>query len=59
MKAKLTGIMIGLFVMAIGWVFNIVKLVEDGSTSIDFTLMMLFRLIGVFFIPLGSVLGFL
>lgn len=44
-------------VMAVGWVWNIVKIVQTGSDVI--TGMLIARCIGVFVPPLGAVLGFL
>lgn len=45
---------------AIGWILNICKLVAASGTEIsDMTLMVVFRVIGVFAAPLGAVLGFL
>ena len=41
----------------IGWVWNIVKIVQSGFDVI--TGMFIARCIGVFFVPLGAVLGFL
>lgn len=41
---------------AIGWVWNIVKLVAVISDPL--TAMVIVRAVGVFFAPLGAVLGF-
>ena len=41
----------------IGWVWNIVKIVQSGFDV--FTGMLIARCIGVFVAPLGAVLGFL
>ena len=41
----------------IGWIWNIVKIVQSGFDV--FTGMLIARCIGVFVAPLGAVLGFL
>lgn len=42
---------------AVGWVMNIVKLL--GTLYGDLTLMAIARIVGVFAVPLGAILGFL
>lgn len=66
MRKQLNTASDGLFVLAIiaiaalavgGWIANIVKLIGviDGSI----TAMFIARIVGVFFAPLGAVLGFM
>lgn len=43
-------------VLGVGWVWNIVKIVQ---TCCEFNLIFIFRVIGVFMVPLGGVMGFL
>lgn len=43
----------------IGWVLNIVKLVTTDLKIVEFGMMEILRIIGVFLAPLGAVLGFL
>ena len=43
-------------VVAIGWIWNIVKLI--GQISEPITAMFIARCVGVFAVPLGAVLGF-
>lgn len=57
---SLVGVMMFIaliFLTAVGWVWNIVKLVDT-----DFALnagMFVVRVIGIFFAPLGAILGYL
>lgn len=58
-----TGIVVVMFYLAIligggiGWVWNIVKIV--GTISEPLTAMFIARAVGVFFFPLGVILGYL
>jgi hypothetical protein len=45
-----------ILVLGVGWVWNIVKIVQSGFDVI--TGMFIARCIGVFVAPLGSVLGY-
>jgi hypothetical protein len=41
-----------------GWVMNIVQLLSTASMALsDLTLLTVLRVVGIFFAPLGSVLG--
>jgi hypothetical protein len=55
------GFIIGLMALAVyGWVMNIVQLLSTTSIALtDITLLTVLRVVGIFFAPLGSVLGLL
>ena len=55
----LIGAVVAILMMAgaIGWVWNIVKIVQ--SLGYDLTTLFVARCVGVFFAPLGAILGYL
>ena len=42
--------------IAVGWILNIVKLIQ--TDFVPMTTMLIARVIGIFLVPLGAVLGF-
>ncbi|EBS2684413.1 hypothetical protein DRY79_14095 [Salmonella enterica subsp. enterica serovar Montevideo] len=55
---KITSIWIGLCIVLLGgWVMNLVKLIASGDLHFNAG-MTLARVVGIFIVPLGSVLGF-
>lgn len=61
---NLPTIVAGLWVFGIiGWILNLVWLVQDvtGQTfgQLDVTAMLILQVVGVFFAPLGSILGYI
>ena len=56
MRNILSVVVLGLFAVgAIGWVFNVVAIVHASQV----TGLVIARVVGIFIVPLGSVLGFL
>lgn len=55
----LTELLIGLIVLvgASGWIWNVVKIATADFN--DITGLLVLRVIGIFFAPLGAILGFL
>ncbi len=53
------GMMAFTFIMAAGWIMNIVSIYSLFASGNDITPMAVFRMIGVVVVPLGSILGFL
>ena len=46
------------FPMFIGWVFNIIDVVTVALDNEPLTTMFILRIIGIFFFPLGTLLGY-
>ncbi len=45
--------------LIIGWVWNIVKIVELAGADVAVTTMFILRCVGVFLAPLGGILGWM
>lgn len=43
--------------IGVGWVMNIVDLINAASAGADFTLFLALRIAGIFVPPLGAILG--
>ena len=56
--AKLIGIALVLLA-PVGWILNIIKIFQVESSVIDWGGVEVARVIGVFFAPLGALMGFL
>ena len=55
---KVTAMIVGLAIFMLGgWIMNLVKLVNGGDLQFDAG-MTLARVVGVFIVPVGSILGF-
>lgn len=55
---KVTAMVVGLATLLLGgWIMNLVKLVNGGDLQFDAG-MTLARVVGIFVVPLGSILGF-
>lgn len=51
-------ILLGLAVF-VGWIFNIIHLVSMvGSETVVFTVEFVLRIVGIFVMPLGAIMGF-
>lgn len=57
MKALLFGYVVALIAAVIGWVMNIIALVHMFNG--DITPLFIGRIVGIFFAPLGAILGYL
>ena len=47
----------GLGLVLYGWVLNILSLIQSAVAGSEFTLLIVLRAVGVFFAPLGAILG--
>ncbi|EHK0743347.1 hypothetical protein JYR44_004176 [Salmonella enterica] len=55
---KVTAIIVGLTIFLLGgWIMNLVKLVNGGDLQFEAG-MTLARVVGIFVVPVGSILGF-
>lgn len=55
---KVTAMIVGLAIFLLGgWIMNLVKLVNGGDLQFDAG-MTLARVVGIFVVPVGSILGF-
>lgn len=55
---KVTAMSVGLAIFLLGgWIMNLVKLVNSGDLQFDAG-MTLARVVGIFVVPVGSILGF-
>lgn len=55
---KVTVMIVGLVIFLLGgWIMNLVKLVNGGDLHFDAG-MTLARVVGIFVVPVGSILGF-